>query len=147
MSGNGGGGDPPHRVPLLPTSYWDNAPERRLDYITTRLNEIVLALADASKNIRAQERIGDQQASSLARQEERLRDMQRELDDFPKKVERLASAEWAMRLETRVSNIEEESKSPFVRKSEFEPVKRAVFTMIGAICLAVLGAVAKMIMK
>ena len=59
----------------------------------------------------------------------------------------MASADWATRIDARVASIEHENNSPFVRKLEFDPVKRAVFTLVGAICLAVLGAVAKLVMK
>lgn len=130
-----------------PSPHWDNLAERRLDYINTRLSEVVLQLSEVAKELRLQVRQGDQQGGTLTRLEERIRDAERELHEIPKRFEKVASVEWHQRLETRVSNIEDEGKSPFVRKSEFEPVKKSVYGVISALCLLVLGAIAKLVMK
>lgn len=147
MSGQGGGGDPPHRIPPQPNPFWDNLAEQRLNYITSRLQELAAQLADTAKEIRAQIRISDQQGGALTRYEERLRDLERELQELPKRLEKLAPFDWAQRMDTRLNNIEDEGRSPFVRKGEFDPVKKVVFGLVSTICLGVLAAVAKLIMK
>lgn len=146
MPSPGDGGEPPPRGQGA-NPWWDNLAERRLDYITTRLTEVANSLSEVAKELRAQTRASDQQAGSLSRLEERLREAERELNDFPKRLERVASAEWMQRLETRVGVIEDEGRSPFVRRIEFDPVKKVVFGLVTSLCLAVLAAVAKLVMK
>lgn len=140
------GGEPPARLPTA-GAYWDNLSERRLDYLNTRLSEAINGLGEVSKELRSQTRSGDQQASTLIRFDERLRGVEREITEMPKRLERAASAEWLLRLENRVDNLENEAKSPFVRKIEFEPVKKVVFGLVTSLCLAVLAAVARLVMK
>lgn len=130
-----------------PNAWWDHSAEQRLNFVTSRLAEVTASLSEVAKELRAQTRTSDIQAGALERVNERLRDCEKALDTLPTRLERLASVDWMQRLDTRLGAIEDENKSPFVRKTEHEPVRKAVFTLIGAICLAVLGAVAKLIMK
>lgn len=138
---------PPGQVPPQPTAWWDQLAERRLDEVTRRLTEVANNLSEVSKEMRSQNSVTDKQGWALLRLEERLKEAETEIRELPKKLERLVTVEWMQRLDTRLTSVEDESKSPFVRKLEFEPVRKAVFTLIGAICLAVLGAVAKLVMK
>lgn len=136
--GSQAGSPPPHGGQS--NSWWDQMAERRL-------TEIVANLQELTKDLRSQIRASDIQGSALQRLDERLRDAERALDTLPTKLERLASVEWMTRLDARLSVIEDEQKSPFVRKTEFAPVKTAVFVVIGCFCLTVLGAVAKLVIK
>jgi DNA repair ATPase RecN len=143
---NGGGGTGGSGGPT-PNQHWDNLAERRLDYINSRLSEVVTQLSEVAKELRLQVRQSDQQGGTLTRLEERLRDAERELHEIPKRFDKVASLEWLQRVELRLNNIEEEGKSPFVRKTEFDPVKKVVFGLVSTLCLFVLGAVAKLIVK
>lgn len=142
-----GGGDDGRVRGQQPNAWWDQMAERRLDVFAQRLTDVATNLSEVTRELRATIRSTDQQGSMLSRLEERLRIAERELDEMPKRLDRLASAEWMQRLETRVGNIEDEGRSPFVRKGEFEPVKKVVFGVVTSICLAVLAAVARLIMK
>lgn len=113
------------------SGHWDNLSERRLDDMNAQLRD---ARGDVSRlwdELRKEIRAGDNREGLLRRLDDRLTDMVRRLE------------EW--KSETKATD--ETMRKAFVTKEEFEPVKKAVFTMIGTICLGVLGAVARLIMK
>jgi hypothetical protein len=144
MTGDSGG---PRPIPAQPTGWWDQVAEQRLNFVVQRVGEVTTSLSEVAKELRAQTRISDKQDNDIRRLEERIRDAQASLEEVRKGHDKLASSEWLLRLEKRIEMVEDEQKSPFVRKSEFDPVKKVVFGLISTLCLFVLGAVAKLIIK
>ena len=146
------------RIPPKGGPFWDNYVDRRLDAITGqvkdvqgRLKEVLEQLSSGMRDLRAQERVSDKQINDLGRLEERLKNTQRDLDETSKRLERLAPLDWLVRIDTKLSEILDDNKSPFVRKNEFkseiDPLKRAVFLAISTICVIVIGAVVRYAMK
>ncbi len=117
--------------PSQGSRHWDNLSERRLDDMNAQLRDARQDVANLWGELRKEIRAGDNREGLLRRLDERLTDMSRRVEEWRSDAK---AADDAMR-------------KAFVTKEEFDPVKKAVFTMIGALCLAVLAAVARLVMK
>ena len=128
--------------PPQPNVWWDQGAEARLNYMHQRMGELAQQLNDLSRELNKAVRSVDANSADMRRLDERLREIAREMQDVPKRLERVASAEWNQRLETRLSLIEDEQRSPFVRKTEFDPLRRGAYWLLataGALVMAFIG--------
>lgn len=112
-------------------AHWDNLAERRLDDLLTQLRDMRQDIGRVWEELRKEVRAGDNREALIKRLDERLVEVVRRVEE----------------MRDEGTERHEAVRKGFVSKEEFEPVKKAVFTMIGAICLAVLAAVARMVMK
>lgn len=121
--------------------------QQRLDLVANRLGELAKQLGDVSQELVRAVRATDANSFNIRRLDERLSETTAEINDVLRRLERLAPIDWCQRIDAKLGTITDDATSPFVRKSEFTPVKTAVFSLIGALCLAVLGAVINLVVR
>ena len=114
-----------------PNPHWDNLSERRLDDLGVQLREARRDVGQLWSEFRADVRAGEAQTWAIQRLDERLSEMIRRIDA----------------LDASFSAAQKKNEERFVTHDEFDPVRKAVFTVIGAVCLAVLAAVGRLVMK